>query len=629
MFQTFKFTTKVTLAASLLLVTVLGLFTINNFVLLRGQTHNQLEAVLTEVSESVSRNISNWLNARLQIVKAVAEGHQTSDDKATTIRRLQDARSAGDFKNVYIGTADRTFLLDDPTVQLPADYDPTGRPWYQLGEQKRDTAFTTPYVDVTTNDLTLTAVVPMQRNGQFSGVAGGDIDMQTVSRIVNETDFLGFGFAILLDAQGRILSHPEKQQNDKGMAEYFGKALPLEKDFAEVTIAGQERLVSFIPVTGINNVNWYLGVVVDPQLVYASVDSFRNMALLYIVLGVLAIVALMKFLLQVLMRPMVVLNQAIEDIAQGEGDLTRRLTVQNNDEFGRLSHAFNQFVDKIHGSIRQVKTTTESLDQSIHSLLQQTQSSMQMYSEQVQRTDSVATAINELSSSAAGISGNAGQASELAIAANQTAAQSQQALNQNIQAIEALAGKMAEAQQTMDSLEQYTASIGQVLEVIRGVSEQTNLLALNAAIEAARAGDAGRGFAVVADEVRQLAQRTQQSTQQVQTIIAQLQAGSASAVSVMKASIADSGRSVALASEAGDRMQQVNQAIHAIDGANHAVADATEQQNSVIHSLDHDIHQISALSAQGQQNLQATLQECQALQQQFDQLEAMVLKFKV
>ena len=369
MFQTFKFTTKVTLAASLLLVTVLGLFTINNFVLLRGQTHDQLEAVLTEVSESVSRNIANWLNARLQIVKAVAAGHQASDDKATAIRRLQDARSAGNFKNVYIGTADRTFLLDDPAIQLPADYDPTGRPWYQLGEQKRDTAFTTPYIDATTNDLTLTAVVPMLQDGQFIGVAGGDVDMQTISRIVNEIDFLGFGFAILLDEQGRILSHPDKQQNDKPMAAYFGKALPLQKSFAEVSIAGQDRLVSFIPVTGIKNVNWYLGVVVDPQLVYASVDTFRNMALLYIILGVVAIVVLMKLLLQVLMRPMVALNQAIEDIAQGEGDLTRRLTVQNNDEFGRLSHAFNQFVDKIHGSIRQVKSTTESLEQSIHSLL--------------------------------------------------------------------------------------------------------------------------------------------------------------------------------------------------------------------------------------------------------------------
>jgi len=440
MFQTFKFTTKVTLAASVLLVTVLGLFTINNFVLLRGQTHDQLEAVLTEVSESVSRNIANWLNARLQIVKAVADGHQASDDKATTIRRLQDARSAGGFKNA--------FLLDDPSIQLPADYDPTGRPWYQLGEQKRDTAFTTPYIDATTNDLTLTAVVPVQKDGQFSGVAGGDVDMQTISRIVNEIDFLGFGFAILLDEQGRILSHPDKQQNDKPMAAYFGKAMPLQKSFAEVSIAGQQRLVSFIPVTGIKNVNWYLGVVVDPQLVYASVDTFRNMALLYIILGVVAIVVLMKLLLQGLMRPMVVLNQAIEDIAQGEGDLTRRLKVQNQDEFGRLSHAFNQFVEKIHGSIRQVKSTTASLDQSIHSLVQQTQSSMQMYSEQVQRTDSVATAINELSSSAAGISGNAGQASELASAANHTAAQSQQVLNQNIQAIEALAAKMAEAQQT-------------------------------------------------------------------------------------------------------------------------------------------------------------------------------------
>lgn len=629
MFQSLKFTSKITLAASALLVVVLGLFTVNNFVLMRGQTHDQLEAVLTEVSESVSRNIANWLNGKLQIVKAVADLHQADDSKEQTLRRLQDARRAGDFKNVYIGKAERVFLLDDPSIALPADYDPTGRPWYQLAEQKRDTAFTTPYIDATTNDLTITAVVPMQHNGQLTGVAGGDIEMATVAKIVNEIDYLGFGFAILLDADGKILSHPQKQFNDKAMADYFGKTLPMQKDFVEVSIAGEPRVVSFIPVEGIKNVNWYLGVVVDQQLVYAQVDSFRNMAMLYMLLGVLAIVALMQFLLKYLMKPMVALNQAIEDIAQGEGDLTKRLVVHNNDEFGALSHAFNLFVEKIHGSITQVKQTTIALDQSIQSVLQQTQTALQVNSEQVQRTDSVATAINELSSSAQEISGNAGHASELASAASQTSGTSQQALNSNIRAIEALAAKMQQAQQTMDSLEQYTASIGQVLEVIRGVSEQTNLLALNAAIEAARAGDAGRGFVVVADEVRQLAQRTQQSTQQVQTIIAQLQSGAASAVEVMKASLADSANSVQLAADAGQQMQAVTQAIDSIDGVNHAVANATQEQNSVIQSLDSDIMVISDLSGQGQQNLQATLAECQQLQRQFDELEAMVLRFKV
>ncbi len=629
MFQAMKYTTKVTLATSLLLVMILGVFTVNNFILMRSQTQTQLEAVLNAVSEAVSHNIAGWLNGKLQIVQSVAERHQASDSDEVMLRRMQDARLAGDFKNVYIGKAEKQFILDDPSIQLPADYDPTIRPWYQLAAQKRDEGFTTPYIDATTNDLTITAVVPIMQGSTLLGVAGGDIEMATVAKTVNEINFLGFGFAILLDNEGRILSHPQKSFNDKPMAEYFGKTLPMQKDFAEVRIGGETKLVSFIPITGIKNVQWQLAVVINEDAVYAEVDSFRNIALLYMALGVLAVVVLMKFLLSYLLKPMQELNSAIKDIADGEGDLTRRLNVRTQDEFGELSGSFNRFVEKIHGSVSSVKRTTAQLEQSIQSVLQQTQSSLQVHAEQAKRTDNVATAINELSSSAVAISQNAAHASSLASDASDVSAQSQQALLTNISAIETLAKQMQQAQQTMDSLETYTASIGQVLEVIRGVSEQTNLLALNAAIEAARAGDAGRGFAVVADEVRQLAQRTQQSTQQVQVTISQLQAGSASAVNVMKASIDESSKSVALAAQAGERMQQVNQAIAAIDNVNHAVAGATGEQNATIQSLDDDIHQISDLAGQGQQNLQATLAECNRLQRQFDELEAMVATFRV
>ncbi|HAT41694.1 MAG TPA: methyl-accepting chemotaxis protein [Rheinheimera sp.] len=629
MFQAMKFTSKVTLATSLLLVMILGVFTVNNFILMRSQTQTQLEAVLNAVSEAVSHNIAGWLNGKLQIVKSVAERHQADDSNEVMLRRMQDARVAGDFKNVYIGKAEKQFVLDDPSIQLPADYDPTIRPWYQLAAQKRDEGFTTPYIDATTNDLTITAVVPIVQNGNLIGVAGGDIEMATVAETVNEINFLGFGFAVLLDNEGRILSHPEKRFNDKPMADYFGKTLPMQKDFAEVTVGKEHKLVSFIPVTGIKNVQWYLAVVVNEDAVYAEVDAFRNIALLYMALGVLAVVVLMKFLLSYLLKPMAELNTAIKDIADGEGDLTRRLAIRGQDEFSELSQSFNRFVEKIHGSVSRVKRTTEQLDQSIQSLVKQTRSSQQVHDEQAKRTDSVATAINELSSSAVSISQNASHASSLASSASDVSAQSQQALTTNIAAIKHLAEQMQQAQQTMDSLETYTASIGQVLEVIRGVSEQTNLLALNAAIEAARAGDAGRGFAVVADEVRQLAQRTQQSTQQVQQTISQLQAGSASAVNVMKASIAESSSSVALAAQAGERMQQVNQAIGAIDDVNHAVAGATREQNSTIQSLDNDIHQISELAEQGQQHLQATLAECNRLQRQFEELEAMVATFRV
>ncbi|WP_440056394.1 methyl-accepting chemotaxis protein (plasmid) [Pseudoalteromonas sp. T1lg65] len=629
MFKALKFTTKVTVAASLVLVIVLGLFTINNFLVMRSQTETRLTLVLQEISQSVSQNIANWLNDRLDIVRSVAEGHRDSDSRDAVLRRLQTADIAGDFKNVFLGTESKQFILDDPNIQLPADYDPTSRPWYTLAKQKRDTAFTTPYIDVTTNEFTISAVVPVMSGNTLTGVVGGDIDMATITETINAIDFLGFGYGFLLDSSGKILSHPNTKLNDRPIEALFGKSLALQPEFVEIELEGKEELVSFVRMEGIKNVDWYLGVVINKDIAYAQVSSFRNTAAVYMLVGVLVIVFLLKFLLNYLMRPMYDLNHAIKDIAQGEGDLTRRLNVDSQDEFGELSHYFNQFVEKIHDSIVKVKDTTVMLEQSVNSLVDQTQDTLSMYSDQSKRTDNVATAINELSSSAIEISNSANHASELASIANKQSVDSQTALNANIEEIASLTEKMSQAQTTVDSLDRLSGSIGQVLEVIKGVSEQTNLLALNAAIEAARAGEAGRGFAVVADEVRQLAQRTQESTQEIETTIAELQQGSSSAVSVMKASLEDSARSAEQANAAGMKMQEVSHSIDSIDGVNHAVASATHQQNTVIQSLDSDIHHISDLSVQGSQNLKATLDECKSLKAQFDELENMVLKFKV
>lgn len=629
MLSSFKFTTKVTIAASIVLVLVLGLFTINNFISMRAQTQQQLASVLQESSQSVSQNIANWLNNKLAIVIAIANTHQASDDKALTLTQLNTAEMAGNFKNTYIGKPDGQFVLNDQTIVLPADYDATSRPWYKLVENKSNTAFTTPYIDVTTNELTISAVAPITINGRFSGVAGADIDMQTITEIVNEIDFLGFGYGFLLDSNGRILSHPNTKLNDQNMDQLFSTNLPLNSEFVEVNMDGLDHLVSFTKIKGIENVNWYLGVVIDKEIAYSSVASFRNMAATYMILGVVAIILMMQFSLKYLMRPMERLNDAIKDIAQGEGDLTKRLEIENDDEFGELSGYFNAFIDKIHTSIEQVKTTTVELERAVESLVQQTESTLTMYSDQTKRTDSVATAINQLSSSAVEISNSAGHASSLATEANTQSVQSQHALNDNISAINLLSNNMEQAQQTINAVAQHSASIEQVLEVIKGVSEQTNLLALNAAIEAARAGEAGRGFAVVADEVRQLAQRTQQSTQEIESTVTQLQQGSESAVSVMKSSLVESANSVKQAHSAGEKMADVTKAIDAIDNVNHSVANATTEQNQVIQSLDNDIHTISELSQQGQTNLNNTLHECTRLKSQFDELEKMVLRFKV
>ncbi|NYR11251.1 methyl-accepting chemotaxis protein [Pseudoalteromonas sp. MIP2626] len=629
MLGSLKFTSKVTIAASLVLVLVLGVFTINNYVSMRNQTEQQLALVLQQSSESVSQNIANWLNDKLAIVIAIAKTHQSGDSKALTLTQLNTAELAGNFKNTYIGKSNGVFILNDQSVVLPADFDATFRPWYKLVENKENTAFTTPYIDVTSNELTISAVVPMQQNEQFIGVAGADIEMSIITKIINDIDFLGLGYGFLIDSNGQVLSHPNRALNLKNTTELFGTHTALQSEFTEYQVAGQSKLISYTKIRGIENVDWYLGVVIDKDKAFASVSAFGKTAAIYMLIGIVVIIIMMQLLLRYLMRPMQRLNDAIKNIAQGEGDLTCRLEVENEDEFGELSHSFNLFIEKIQHSIEQVKHTTESLDVAISSLVAQTDSTLLMYEDQTKRTDSVATAINQFSATAMEISNSAERASKLAKNADQHSAQNQQTLSNNVASIHQLSKNMEQAQQTINSLNVHTASIGQVLEVIKGVSEQTNLLALNAAIEAARAGEAGRGFAVVADEVRQLAHRTQQSTQEIEDTVSQLQKGSNLAVELMKTSLSDSETSVQQADAVGVVMQQIIDAIQKISDANHVVASATDEQNQVVKSLDSDIHNISELSIQGKANLNRTLDECTKLKQQFSDLERMVKKFKV
>ncbi|WP_166420862.1 methyl-accepting chemotaxis protein [Pseudoalteromonas sp. Z1A8] len=629
MLNSLKFTSKVTIAASLILVLVLGLFTFNNYIAMRKQTEQQLSLVLQQNSESVSQNIASWLNAKLAIVISIAKTHKANDSKALTLSQLNTAELAGSFKNTYIGKSSGTFILNDQSVVLPADFDATSRPWYKLVENKSNTAFTTPYIDVTTNELTISAVVPMLQNGQFSGVAGADIDMQTVTKIINDIDFLGLGYGFLLDNKGQVLSHPNAKLNLKNTSDIFGTNTPLQSEFTQYEINGESKLISFTKISGIENVDWYLGVVIDKNKAYASVSTFGQTAAVFMVIGIITIIIMMQLLLRYLMQPMNRLNDAIKDIAQGEGDLTSRLTVENDDEFGDLSHSFNIFIEKIQHSIEQVKESTEQLDTAIESLVSQTHSSLSMYDDQSKRTDSVAAAINQFSATSMDISNNAESASQLAKNADEHSTQNQEALSHSVATIHQLSANMEKAQQTINSLNTHTASIGQVLEVIKGVSEQTNLLALNAAIEAARAGEAGRGFAVVADEVRQLAHRTQQSTQEIEDTVSQLQKGSNLAVELMKTSLQDSEKSVQQADAVGNLMSHVIQAIKQINDANHSVASATDEQNQVVKLLDTDIQTISALSIQGKANLNDTLNECTKLKQQFSALENMVQKFKV
>ncbi|MGZ0703885.1 methyl-accepting chemotaxis protein [Pseudomonas piscis] len=291
--------------------------------------------------------------------------------------------------------------------------------------------------------------------------------------------------------------------------------------------------------------------------------------------------------------------------------------------------SFNRFVERIHGSIREVSSATGQVNEVALRVVAASNSSMLNSDQQASRTSSVAAAINQLGAAAQEIAQNAALASQHSSEARNLAQDGQQVVDRTIDAMHQLSAKISSSCEHIETLNSNTVNIGQILEVITSISQQTNLLALNAAIEAARAGEAGRGFAVVADEVRNLAHRTQDSAQQVQKMIEELQVGARQAVGTMTESQRESDSSVGIANQAGERLESVTQRIGEIDGMNQSVATATEEQTAVVESINVDITEINTLNQEGVENLQATLRACSDLEQQAKRLQHLVGSFRI
>ncbi len=591
-----RFSQKIVAASSVLLLVTASLLSLQQVSTVKTEVTNLISSSLKGLAEGVADTVSAEMESKKDLAQSTTDILQIDPENRSYVKSvLETTNLKSRFLAVGLGyQSDGKVVENDDGWEPDSSYDPRKRPWFSAAKQEGKLTVTAPYVDVSTKKMIISIATPVYKQNKFIGAMFYDLTLSPLADMVNKVNLFDAGNMFIITADGLTIAHQNAQHNGQNIDTYLPD-VTIKEGSQNVMIDGKEFIVGF---TYLPKENWYVGSLVDRSIAFSSISKLRNSAILYTVIGVIVSVIILTFLINFLMRPLKTLNNAIKDVASGHGDLTKRLDTNTDKEFAELASGFNTFTQTLQNLISQTKAIGEEIKRGAEQTMHSVQSSSGAMQSQLHELEQLATAMNEMAATATEVANNAQGAASAAQDADNATQDGSKVVSDTTSSIDMLSARIEQAVEEVQGLESATANIETILKVINDIADQTNLLALNAAIEAARAGESGRGFAVVADEVRTLAQRTQQSTTEIRSMIEQLQAGANSVSVAMNESKATAVDAVDKAKLADEALRKIHVAIQHITDMNMQIASAAEEQSLVAEEINNNTVKIKDLSTQ-------------------------------
>ena len=577
----------------------------SNFLDSSGREIRQIDNGMKQFFDGISQNVE-YVAKDPRIVAAKDVKNYSGADAAQipltpTNKELlaifdQFAKSHPSTAYLSLGLADGGYASWPDDAKLN-NYDPRLRPWYKAAIAAPGTTVRTGAYYWAPDDVVLIGTVHTvaDATGNILGVVGLDVSLKQLTELVRNIKLGDSGYLMLVEGNGNVLVDPsDAKHNFKPLADLGANYAELAKRSDGVTQIEIDGVPYMANVVSSKDLGWrFIGLIKRDEVM---ADATRLTWLIAAIAAALAVVFAIvgASFASMIVRPIRGVANGLQEIAEGEGDLTRQLSVQGKDETASLAGWFNQFLGMIAQLVQRIGSASSDLQTAAADTSEVAHNLHQAAGRQREAVELVSTAFNEMVATANEVARSCSAAASSADEGYRDVHDGQQHIGEATGSVLKLSDDLQKSTQTMQQLEQDSKNINTILDTIRSIAEQTNLLALNAAIEAARAGDQGRGFAVVADEVRALARRTADSTGEIDSLLGNLARRTQEVTLQMQGSLQVSHTSVERIQQARDSFNKIQGSVDSIRDQNTQIATAAEEQHQVAEEINRHIAQIHA-----------------------------------